>query len=642
MGLFGKQHKKDAAEYVLKKASDYHEAFGTTAAIYNEDSEQIEALPADKDLEKSLIEYNESIDPQFRFDVRKCTFEDVLAELDQAREGYENKAKGVRGFLRHAVRSAGDYANQISLWIDMIPSDCGLNILSAGLKIVFQIARQNAANRDKILEAFEDIPNLMLSVKTIQNQWSTAKALRRRATILYETLARAMAKLIILLNGSIGHAPKLQERAKKILERLGGSGRAADAIQSILNEVQNQAELFDQCLERVRDQLAIDSAADVQVIKAATERTEATADRTEAELKALAQASEKRHAELIELTKAHGSGPVIMNLMHKTIIYIQPVQDSGNSSAPPFSAGVEYLLDQIELHEILGVSPQYPTNDLQLVLKELSQFGVSAQSQAQQLFTSRVFASWMASVEPAIMLVHGNFDSGPGRITALSVLCALFALELRSSSAKDGQVIVLHYFCGLHGSRYNALDSLSGPNGLIRSILAQLLQTGWRFDLDFINTKSFVYELENHSLQMLCHTFHQLIEQLPRKFSVICILDGLSEFASERFGGELADVLLILNRLANHSALRPNFKLLATTPFAQDRWLGQQLTVNYPLKLHSAVEDGYRTGFTERSFPDLVSRGGRLDHFRMRMQRNRAAEQENYYSDSEDDSDSSE
>ena len=48
MGLFGKQHKKDAAEYVLKKASDYHEAFGTTAAIYNEDSEQIEALPADK------------------------------------------------------------------------------------------------------------------------------------------------------------------------------------------------------------------------------------------------------------------------------------------------------------------------------------------------------------------------------------------------------------------------------------------------------------------------------------------------------------------------------------------------------------------------------------------------------------------
>lgn len=48
MGLFGKQHRKDTADFVLEKASDFHEAFGTTPAIYNEDSEQIEALPADK------------------------------------------------------------------------------------------------------------------------------------------------------------------------------------------------------------------------------------------------------------------------------------------------------------------------------------------------------------------------------------------------------------------------------------------------------------------------------------------------------------------------------------------------------------------------------------------------------------------
>lgn len=48
MGLFGKLHKKEAAEFVLEKAPDFHEAFGTTPAIYNEDSDQIEALPADK------------------------------------------------------------------------------------------------------------------------------------------------------------------------------------------------------------------------------------------------------------------------------------------------------------------------------------------------------------------------------------------------------------------------------------------------------------------------------------------------------------------------------------------------------------------------------------------------------------------
>jgi hypothetical protein len=48
MGLFGKEHKKVAAEFVLETASDYHVAFGTTPAFYNEDREQIEPLPAAK------------------------------------------------------------------------------------------------------------------------------------------------------------------------------------------------------------------------------------------------------------------------------------------------------------------------------------------------------------------------------------------------------------------------------------------------------------------------------------------------------------------------------------------------------------------------------------------------------------------
>lgn len=41
-----KQHKRIAAEYVLEKAADYHEAFGTTPAVYNEDEDNIQELPA--------------------------------------------------------------------------------------------------------------------------------------------------------------------------------------------------------------------------------------------------------------------------------------------------------------------------------------------------------------------------------------------------------------------------------------------------------------------------------------------------------------------------------------------------------------------------------------------------------------------
>ncbi len=478
----------------------------------------------------------------------------------------------------------------------------------------------------------------MLSVKDRQNQWATARALRTRATQLYDTLARAVARLIFLLNGSLSHAPRWGERALRRLRSLAPSAQTAH-IESILNEVKNQAALFDQCLERVRDQRAIDTGADVAAAKI-------IAERTDSQVKALALAAETRHAEVMEWMKSHESGPTIMNRLHQTIVYIQPREDPvPNSQAPGLSPRFEPLLDEIELHDILGVSPQQPANDLLLVVKELAQFDVAAQTQAQQLFASRTFASWMASAEPAIMLVHGNFDiTGPGRITALSVLCAMFALELRhSTTANDEQIIVLHNFCGLHASRHNPLDSLAGPNGLMRSILAQLLQINRRYNLDFINTRSFVHDLETHNLQMLCHTFHQLIEQLPRKVTVVCILDGLSEFASQQFSADLADVLHILNRLVTHPGLRPNFKLLGTTPFARAGLLDQQLTVEYPLELQRfAVEYGYGTGLTERAVHDLVSQSDRLDHFRMRMGMNRAAEQEKIDIDSENESDWSE
>ncbi|KAL4971739.1 hypothetical protein BDW66DRAFT_155363 [Aspergillus desertorum] len=251
MGLFGKEHKKVAAEFVLEKAADFHVAFGTTPAIYNEVREQIEPLPATADLEESLAAYNESVDPQFRFDVQKCTFEDVLTEVEHARGAYEENAQGVRGMLHRGVRFVGEYADQITPWI----------------------ARQNAANRDKILGAFEDIPNLILSVKARQNQWATAKALRTSAIQLYETLARAMARLIFLLNGSMSHEPRWGQRALKVLKRLGASAHTSHSIDAILAGVQKQADLFKECLDKMRDQRAIDTGADAAATKAIAEKT---------------------------------------------------------------------------------------------------------------------------------------------------------------------------------------------------------------------------------------------------------------------------------------------------------------------------------------------------------------------------------
>lgn len=64
---------------------------------------------------------------------------EVVTELEHAREAYEKKAQGVRGILRRSVRAVGDYADQITPWVEFIPSDHGLSFLSAGLKIIFGV-----------------------------------------------------------------------------------------------------------------------------------------------------------------------------------------------------------------------------------------------------------------------------------------------------------------------------------------------------------------------------------------------------------------------------------------------------------------------------------------------------------------------
>lgn len=79
------------------------------------------------------------VDLQFRLDIQSCTFHKVVTELDHARDAYEKKAQGVRGIVRRGIRAMDDYADQITPWAELIPSDLGLSFLSAGLKIILGV-----------------------------------------------------------------------------------------------------------------------------------------------------------------------------------------------------------------------------------------------------------------------------------------------------------------------------------------------------------------------------------------------------------------------------------------------------------------------------------------------------------------------
>ena len=61
-----------------------------------------------------------------------------MIELENVEKTYHLKARGLN-IWRQGLRTMGDYADEITPWTDLFPSDYGLNFLSAGLKIILGV-----------------------------------------------------------------------------------------------------------------------------------------------------------------------------------------------------------------------------------------------------------------------------------------------------------------------------------------------------------------------------------------------------------------------------------------------------------------------------------------------------------------------
>lgn len=222
----------------------------------------------------------------------------------------------------------------------------------------------------------------------------------------------------------------------------------------------------------------------------------------------------------------------------------------------------------------------------------------------------------MGSAYSSALVVQGNFHRpGPGRTSALSALCAMFSLNL----SKNTQSIVLQFFCGIQEAPN---DPVLGPNGLIRSLLAQLLLTRFPFNLDFINTRAFFEAIKSHSLRDLCSVFRQLIEQLPPAARVVCIIDSISSFEYDSRLTDLIDVLHILDTIIGNPYLRPVVKLMATTSFSQMLIAEQEIRNMQCVCLRPIVVGGH--GINERN----VGVGRSRDEYLLKMQRYEEEESE--------------
>lgn len=150
-------------------------------------------------------------------------------------------------------------------------------------------------------------------------------------------------------------------------------------------------------------------------------------------------------------------------------------------------------------------------------------------------------------------------------MSAFSALTAMLTSTIGSMQPAK----VVQFFCGRHTSTN---DPLGGPNGLIRGILAQLLQQG-NFSLSFIDSRTPKEYIERHPLAQLTDTLKRLVHQLDRRVILFIFVDGVSLFERSEWIQDLNKVMYDLGELTWNKTVAATVKFIVTNP-GKSRSLG--------------------------------------------------------------------
>lgn len=178
--------------------------------------------------------------------------------------------------------------------------------------------------------------------------------------------------------------------------------------------------------------------------------------------------------------------------------------------------------------------------ELYSTLQQYLSFSEKALAQSAFLSEKPKFRRWLLERGSSSLLVDGHCSENISqRMSPLSVFCAILTQSLLDVS-HTSQEIVIYFFCGEH------MDSnglLPGPQGLIRSLTAQLIhELGARHlqpDLQFLMESPHLARYahpQDIDTRTMCRIFTGLLGQLPPGTTVHCVIDGVSQFETVLFG----------------------------------------------------------------------------------------------------------
>ncbi|KAJ2991737.1 hypothetical protein NUW58_g2410 [Xylaria curta] len=477
------------------------------------------------------------------------SWEDVLMQLEIAKASCLVNDKKAS---RKADRFLAKAASYTEKWIDLIPDEYGLSVVRGGLGLVFSTAAQKVENREKIILAFEDIPDMIRTMETACKLFGSddEEDVKQLAKAFYDELCSDIPDLIQILDGK------------------SSSGLAAGApethkIDEILERIGRRSSKLESSIKRIKMRLDAKERSEIASIRAESKTTQFGMGLIYSDMQQLPTRSDfdnfargfeqsivkKLRNEFREEMQS-GFDQFLRNQTQgdfaaeaKTVV-LKMIEENAslrnqNAQLAAQNRQIEYqrsrqpspiagpFVSSLDLMRILDIDHQQPTKDLQFVLTQAVRMGPDSQGRARWLLRTPNFQKWLSMPRNSLLLVDGAMPLE--RVSPMSILTATLTVNLLQVPS----TLVIYFFCGKNLD-VSTEDEPSGPRGMLRSLITQLmLQISPVPNLSGINSHEFLHDCYRHHYPALCEVLKLLIEQLPPHTTLYCLLDGVSWYERE-------------------------------------------------------------------------------------------------------------
>ncbi|KAI6378726.1 hypothetical protein MCOR25_002147 [Pyricularia grisea] len=575
-----------------------------------------------------------------------CTWTDVADELEKSEAEYKRNNKFLH---RHG---AGIVRNLVPA-LDCIPSDNGIASIKGGLMIIFNAVKRRSEACEKIMECFSSVTQWLVKAHRLQSLHKRDDDLTNKVRDFYCKLFECLTSLIsILLRRDKNNAKSPAESPSRWSDKISKGKSFVDrALKDIfgdaIREVEDILAPVKSALRSLKDYSRFLDSAGIQTANRSIsdagreiKQTRSGVAGLNCKFDQLREEMERRHCETENLVRGRLDDrdsilQEIWNRVHD--MFADALRSTLIADSQPRFSRRHRIMDRrvpqrrefwnLDVNQLLNAIASDEGHEAAVferdnMVRKQFLFKPKAMSRANQLFERDEFGDWMTSTESGFLMVEGHcLQESQGVVSPLTIFTASLAhiLGLGAVSSDEElpkEAIPLFFACGHHSS---TKDELSGPQGIIRSLIIQLLVSNTRWsagavddsrtpDLGWLQERRSIWpeickqrsgrvdaprSMENHNsnptrdpdrqdknrlgqgqLQALLDIFKELVDQIPQALTLYCIIDGISYYENPW----PEDLLLLVTTLAEmcddqRSGLSgPRIKILLTSP-SRFHWL---------------------------------------------------------------------